>query len=38
MRFLLTLWITKFAAFAVNLIDKKRGSNYAGALAVKLRF
>ena len=36
MRFLLTLWITKFAAFAVNLIDKKRGSNYAGALAVKL--
>lgn len=36
MRFLFTLWISKFVAFAVNLIDKKRGSNYAGKIAIKL--
>lgn len=36
MRFLLTLWIAKFVAFAVNLVDKKRGSNYSGNIAVKL--
>ena len=36
MRFILTLWISKIAAFVVNLIDKKRGSNYAGSIAVKL--
>ncbi len=36
MRFLLTLWIAKFVAFAVNLIDKQRGSNYSGKIAVKL--
>ena len=36
MRFLITLWITKLVALAVNLIDKKRGSNYAGKIAVKL--
>lgn len=36
MRFMLTLWIAKFVAFAVNLIDKQRGSNYAGKIAVKL--
>ena len=36
MRFLFTLWISKFVAFAVNLIDKKRGSNYAGKIATKL--
>ena len=36
MRFLLTLWISKFIAFAVNLVDKKRGSNYSGKIAVKL--
>jgi len=36
MRFLLTLWISKFVAFAVNLIDKRRGSNYSGMIAVKL--
>lgn len=36
MRFLLTLWICKFIAFAVNLVDKKRGSNYSGKIAIKL--
>ena len=36
MRFLFTLWIAKFVAFAVNLIDKQRGSNYSGMIAVKL--
>ena len=36
MRFILTLWIVKFVAFAVNLIDKKRGTNYSGKIAVKL--
>ena len=36
MRFLLTLWISKFVAFAVNLLDKKRGSNYSGKIAIKL--
>ena len=36
MRFLLTLWISKFVAFAVNLVDKKRGSNYSGKIAIKL--
>lgn len=36
MQFLLTLWICKFIAFAVNLIDKKRGSNYSGKIAIKL--
>lgn len=36
MRFLLTLWICKFIAFAVNLLDKKRGSNYSGKIAIQL--
>lgn len=36
MRFLLILWISKCIAFAVNIIDKKRGSNYSGKIAVKL--
>lgn len=36
MWFLLTLWIAKLIAFAVNLVDKKRGSNYSGKIAVKL--
>lgn len=36
MRFLFTLWIAKFIAFAVSLIDEKRGSNYSGKIAVKL--
>lgn len=36
MRFILTLWIAKFVAFAVNLVDKKRGSSYSGKIAIKL--
>lgn len=36
MVFIITLWISKFVAFAVNLIDKQRGSNYSGKIAVKL--
>ncbi len=36
MRFLLTLWISKCIAFLVNLLDKKRGSNYSGKIAIKL--
>lgn len=36
MRFLLTLWIAKMIAFTVNLLDKQRGSNYSGKIAVKL--
>jgi len=36
MRFLLTLWICKFIAFAVNLVDKKRGSSYSGKIAIRL--
>lgn len=36
MKFLLTLWLSKFVAFAVNLIDKQRGSNYSGKIAIKL--
>ncbi len=36
MKFLLILWLSKLAAVAVSLIDRKRGSNYAGALAVRL--
>lgn len=36
MRFLFTLWAAKFVAFAVSLIDEKRGSNYSGKIAVKL--
>ncbi|MBR4017751.1 MAG: DUF1727 domain-containing protein [Oscillospiraceae bacterium] len=36
MRFLFTLWVCKFISFAVNIIDKKRGSNYSGKIAVKL--
>ncbi len=36
MRFLFTLWLAKAAAFAVNLIDRQRGSNFAGKLAVRL--
>ena len=36
MRFILTLWIAKLVAIAVNLIDKQRGSNYAGKIALKL--
>lgn len=36
MKFLITLWIAKLVAIAVNLIDKQRGSNYSGKIAVKL--
>ncbi len=36
MRFLLTLWLCKVIAIVVNIIDKKRGSNYAGKIAIKL--
>lgn len=36
MKFLLTLWLSKAVAVLVNLIDKKRGSNYAGKIAMKL--
>ena len=36
MKFLLTLWISKLIAFAVAVIDKQRGSNYSGKIAVKL--
>ena len=36
MKFILVLWIAKFVAFVVNIIDKQRGSNYAGKVAVKL--
>ena len=36
MKFLLILWISKFIAWAVNIIDKNRGSNYSGLIAVKL--
>lgn len=36
MKFILTLWLSKLVAIAVNLIDPKRGSNYAGKIAVKL--
>lgn len=36
MRFVLTLWISKVIAVLVNLIDKQRGSNYSGKIAVKL--
>ena len=36
MKFLLTLWISKVIAIAVNMIDKKRGSNYSGKIAIKL--
>lgn len=36
MKFLLTLWISKLIAVLVNLIDRRRGSNYSGKIAVKL--
>ena len=36
MKFLITLWIAKIVAIVVNLIDKKRGSNYSGKIAIKL--
>jgi len=36
MRFIITLWIAKLVACIVNLVDKQRGSNYSGKIAVKL--
>lgn len=36
MKFILTLWLAKLIAVAVNLIDKQRGSNYSGKIAVRL--
>lgn len=36
MRFLLTLWICKFIAVAVNLLNKKRGSSFSGKIAIRL--
>lgn len=36
MKFLLTLWLSKLIAYAVNLVDKNRGSNYSGSIAIKL--
>lgn len=36
MKFIITLWIAKLAAVAVSIIDKKRGTNYSGKIAVRL--
>lgn len=36
MKFLCVLWVSKVVAWAVNLIDKNRGTNYCGKFAVKL--
>ena len=36
MKFLLTLWLAKLIATAVNIIDKQRGSNYSGKIATML--
>lgn len=36
MKFLITLWLSKLVAIAVNIIDKSRGSNYSGMIATKL--
>lgn len=36
MKFLITLWLSKLIAIAVNIIDKSRGSNYSGMIATKL--
>lgn len=35
-QFLFALWIGKLAALAVNMIDKKRGTNFSGKVATKL--
>ncbi|MDO4566763.1 MAG: Mur ligase family protein, partial [Oscillospiraceae bacterium] len=35
-KFIITLWIAKLIAFAVNIIDKNRGTNYSGKIAVRL--
>ena len=36
MKFILTLWLSKLVAVAINLIDRSRGSNYSGMIATRL--
>ena len=36
MKFFFVLWLSKIIARAVSIIDKNRGTNYAGKIAVKL--
>ena len=36
MKFLIVLWLAKVIAWTVNIIDKNRGSNYAGKIAMKI--
>lgn len=36
MKFLIVLWLSKAIAWAVNIIDKNRGTNYAGKIAIKV--
>lgn len=36
MKFLLSLWVGKFINFLINIIDKKRGSNFSGEKALKI--
>lgn len=35
-KFIFSLWIGKLAAFIVNIVDKKRGTNFSGKIATKL--
>ena len=36
MKFLLTLWLCKIISAVIKLIDKHRGSNYSGSIAISL--
>ena len=36
MKFVLVLWFCKLLAVLVNLIDRRRGTNYSGQMAIKL--
>lgn len=36
MKFVIALWISKFVAIVVNIIDKTRGSSYSGKIALIL--
>jgi len=36
MRFILVLWISKLIAIMVSIIDKNRGTNYSGQIAMRL--
>ena len=36
MKFILILWLSKIIALTINIIDKKRGTNYSGKIATKL--